>query len=1400
MARRYALIIGISQYKSPLKPLSKTVTDAEAVAAIFRAQGAFQEIAVLTGEVTSTRLIEALRRLLLEQAKGNDALLYFTGHGIPVLDSLMGEPKGYLATSDCVVTLQGQQVVEQQRGIAIASLNDLIRASELSSLVMLLDCCHSGGFLERQVVERTLTAFSGRQDYYLITACRGFEQAYAKKREQHSIFTGALLEGLSEQQADEDGNVTGDSLSAFIKRELRGSGQEPISMGIGGAVTLVSYRKQIAATQIDEKCPYQGLEPFTEATQQFFFGRKPVVEMLRQELERSPFVALIGASGSGKSSVVRAGLIPWLRELGWRVLDPIKPGFEPLGELKRTFANQFRRRDEIQQVYEAIASGSLDTVVALMPGMERMLLVVDQFEELFTVCSDEEERQSLINLLTQFQNSRLAVVITMRADFLEPCLAYANLTQQLQQHTVLIPPLEGKALEEAIASPAYKQGYSVEPALLRIIQRDVAQEKNCLPLLQFALQSLWDSANQADHQLTLDNYEQLQGIAGALNRHADRVYEFQDWREATPTQPRSAQEQDWIKRLCLKLVRTGESNRDTRQRQTKADLLALASEGDGTRAIAETVLSDLVDARLLVTNQEETTFAYVDLAHEALMDGWKRFAEWREGDRDARRLIDRMEDARREWEHHQRNPDFLLSRGLSVQIELQSEHLQPYLTSALREFYQLSKDKEREQASAVQWARSEGALDTRAQEAIELLQQNPLDGLALVLQLVKLNLEETNNHLFSSIQRALYQAVELARECYCFEGHEAAVRAVAMSPDGTRIISGSADHTIRTWSLDGTPIGQPFREDLSSINSVAFSTDGKLICSGGVNKTIRLWSLDGTPIGKPFVGHQDYVWSVAFSPDGQIIASGSSDNTIRLWKLDGTSIGQPLVGHKDAVRTVAFSPDGSMLISGSNNGLLLLWKLDSTPIGQPLVGHRGSVRSVAFSPNGRIIASGGQDQTIRLWDLNGTPIGEPFQAHQDEIWSVTFSPDGKIIASGSQDQTIRLWSLDGEPITQPLRGHQSAVRSVAFTPDGRRLISGSKDNTIRLWSLDDILPEQLIAGHQGAVYSVAFSPNGRTIASGSEDTTVRLWDLQGNPLGQPFVGHENRVYSVAFSPDGKTVISGSRDGTIRLWNLKGNLIGHPFEESRTCNFIYSVAFSPDGKTIVSGSERATIRLWDLQGKAIGQEFGQPFDKHQDTVCSIAFSPDGRRIVSGSLDHLVQLWNLQGQAIWKTFVGHEYPVMSVAFSSDGKIIASGGQDNIIRLWTLDGDPLGEPLVGHNDWVLSIGFSPNGKQIVSSSADNTIRLWDLRTNSTIKSFRGHEGSVYSVAFSPDGKTIISGGEDTTIYLWRIGDWKDWLAICCNRIRCHPYMQNPQTEESELICEICEKYVWSQKENVT
>ncbi|MEH2169311.1 MAG: caspase family protein, partial [Nostoc sp.] len=899
---RYALVVGITDYTNQLPNLTKPATDAEAVEQVLKAHGDFEDIAVLKGKVSTTKLAEAFKTLLQQQAVKNEALIYFTGHGITVSDSL-GTEQAYLATSDLTIVTQGKQIIEQTGGISLLSLNNLIRDSDLSSLVVLLDCCHSGEFLERNLIEKTLTAFISQRDYYFIAACRGFQQAYAKKSEQHSIFTTALLAGLSPENTNDRGQVTGDRLFDILATELKSSGQEPIRMGWGRSITLITHKnqRQVQTFEVKEECPYQGLKAFEAEQKQFFFGRKQVVRNILEKLAQKPFVPIIGPSGSGKSSVVQAGLIPELDDIVWQILPPIKPGFQPLQELRGVLKAFFQGAKKERLLWELITKepNPLPVIVEHLTGAEKFLLVVDQFEELFTV-SVAEDKQRFIELLTQvveMTDSRLKVVITMRSDFLEPCSDYPSLNKLIENQLVLMPRITGVDLKETITEPAKLQGHSVEEGLLLKILEDVGKEPGYLPLMEFALTRLWEKRDQQKHQLTLEQYENFQGLTGALNFHAENVYFYEDYQQDSPTQERNEQDKDWIQQIFLRLARTGEGEKDTRQRQPKAELLAIAgNEQEQQQALSELLDEGLVKGRLLVAGKDEQEKAWIDLAHEALIEGWERFAQWRQQDRDLRRLSDRLADALREWVNKEENEKYLMQRGLLAEVRENWEQLQFLSSPQAKNFYQLSDAYEQHQIATLKKALTELRLREKAARVENLLTVQPLESLVLAIQTIGENQEKLPQQILAPVQNSLNKVTNKAIVSIPFDGHEYYVRSVAISGDGQTIISGGRDGTVRLWNRQGLPLAEPLRGHEDDVSSVAISGDGQTIVSGGSDGTVRLWNCQGLPLTEPLRGHMSTVTTVAADGDGQTIVSGGSDGTVRLWNCQGLPLTEPLRG------------------------------------------------------------------------------------------------------------------------------------------------------------------------------------------------------------------------------------------------------------------------------------------------------------------------------------------------------------------------------------------------------------------------------------------------------------------------------------------------------------------------
>jgi WD40 repeat protein/tRNA A-37 threonylcarbamoyl transferase component Bud32 len=578
--------------------------------------------------------------------------------------------------------------------------------------------------------------------------------------------------------------------------------------------------------------------------------------------------------------------------------------------------------------------------------------------------------------------------------------------------------------------------------------------------------------------------------------------------------------------------------------------------------------------------------------------------------------------------------------------------------------------------------------------------------------------------------------------------HAGWVMAVAFSPDGKTLLTGSADRTARLWDVaTGQPIGLPLLLS-RGVASVAFSPDGQTVLTASACGAQRWEVTTGQPVGPPLhYQEQGHLWAAAFSPDGRTILTASADTTARLWDVaTGQSVAPPLQ-HEGPVKAATFSPDGRMVLTGSWDNTARLWDATSgTPLAAPFR-HPDQVWVVAFSPDSRTALTGCADRKARLWDVeSGQPIGAPLP-HQRMVSAVCFSPDGRTIFTGSDDKMVRSWeAATGHPIGPPLR-HPSMVTAVACSGDGRLLATGSFDRKARLWDLTTERPSRPLQEHEGVIASMAFDREGQKVVTGSKQSVARVWEAAtGRPLGPPLrIPDWGPVYAVAFSPDGRMLITGGIDCKARLWDAAtGEACGSPFPHG---TFVMTVGFSPDGRTVLAGSLDGSARLWDV---TTGASPGPPL-QHRGPVWAAAFSPDGSTILTGSWDTTAQLWDASTGERRGPPLQHQGQLWAVAFSPDGKTILTGSDDNTAQLWeTATARPLGPPLQ-HHGVVRAAAFSPDGRIALTGCMDGTARLWDVASGKPLGPPLRHQGDVLAVAFTPDGKTILTGSQDRTIREW-------------------------------------------------
>ncbi|NES05250.1 MAG: hypothetical protein F6K22_21960 [Okeania sp. SIO2F4] len=1132
-------------------------------------------------------------------------------------------------------------------------------------------------------------------------------------------------------------------------------------------------------------CPYRGLFTFGPKDAEYFFGREVFIEELYQATQTKRFIPVLGASGSGKSSVIFAGLVPKLQqEDNWQFTH-FRPGTDPFYALAQAlvplytpdlnptqliiqadelsnYLKDTKKTNQLLKVFEQIQHNH---------PQSRTLLIADQFEELYTLCSDEQTRRNFLDiLLNTFQSFKeqsslsTLLIATMRADFLGNVLSYRPLADVLRNGDVKIRSMNEKELREIIEKPAQNLGVNFEAGLVERIFKDIDKEPGNLPLLEFALTELWKK--RQGKNLTHKAYKEIGQVSGALTRYADEKY-----RQLKP------EEQQKVHHIFVQLVRPGEGTEDTRRVATKAEL----NENNWN------LVKKLADARLVITNrrvvtreqednseqQQKTEQETVEVVHEALIRNWSQLREWMEADREFRAWQERMRGIMVHWQEMQRDGEQLLRGAALVQAEEKLKERQEELSEAEQEFIRLSQEQQEKEYKQKQRQRQLTFSGLVAFSVIVSLlairtfigEQNALmraefgnlkarfaatqdfnaliEGIKLGKNLTKANWAEIKTRI---------QGIDMLREMVYWQGfkeynsldrHTTEINSVAFNHDGKLIASASSDTTATVWREDGTVV-TTLRGHTNKIYRVRFGYhlaygDEELIATASKDTTVKIWTLGGNLVDT--LEHNSPAYRVAFSRKGDLIVTATKDGTVKFWKFDGSSfqIFKEHKRHSKEVRKISFSRNGELIGTASYDGTVNLWKSDGSFF-KTLTGHQGhKVYSVAFSPNGDLIATASADKTVKLWTSDGNLLNT-LEKHKKDVFSVVFNPDGKLIASTSYDNNVILWNRDGH-LVNILEGHSDKVFSVDFSHDGKLIASAAADNTIKLWKPNGNLVDTL-EGHSNPIYNAVFSPNGSLIASVGKDKTVKLW--KKNTVKDTFKRYHCR--RIAFSPKGDLIALACYDRKLYILDYHALLKSNDtrIASGISSKGLNSVAFSPKGDYIVTGNASGIIEVWKSDGSLLNNWKG-----HDKNIYDIAFSPDGNLIATASRDRTIKLWKPDGSEV-KTLSDNSHKVLSVIFSPTKDLIISGSYDAKLKFWRQNGIPL-KTLEKHEDRIYSIAFSPKGDLMATASADQSVKLWKPNGR-FLRSLEGHSNLVTGVAFNPKGNMIASTSHDKTIKLWK------------------------------------------------
>ncbi|MEZ4436568.1 MAG: protein kinase [bacterium] len=1162
---------------------------------------------------------------------------------------------------------------------------------------------------------------------------------HASAAEQiHDLFTlETPVAGLVEERA-----ALG-RLGPLVERCLAKRLADRIGSAAELAAALDALAREAPAQAVDDRDPFAGLAPFQPSDADRFFGRDREIAAVVDRVRRTPLVAIAGPSGAGKSSLARAGVVPALERAsaGWQAFV-VRPGLRPL-EVLAGLLDRLSTPDE-HPVDLAARPGEWGRRLRVHAARteRRVLVVIDQFEELYTLGADAPTRARFFACLdgaADDATSPLRLLITVRADFLHRATEDGAFMAELVRGLYFLPPPTRDGLRDALVRPLAAAGYRFEaPAQVEVLLDELAETSGALPLLQFAAARLWALRDRERRLITRANSAALGGIAGALAEQADAVIAGLSPAEVTIARA-----------ICVRLVTA---------RRTRASVLLAELPPDPARA--EPVIRRLVDGRLLTIAAPiggEGGGETVELVHESLIERWPRLVSWlAAGEQDAA-LVDRLRSAAAQWASAA-HPDGLLWHGREAREAVRwarrrksGERDAPvaplgatadaFLRAVVRHATRGQRLRRALVAASViaattlavvfshlaAQARDEARRARNSARMIAAREQadDPTTALAILREI-----EPPLAH--EDWARMTREALGAGPAAAVLTHPAAIVAGVAFSPDNRRLVTAAGDEKLRVWD--------PERSDPLLVipshraNAVAFDPTGGRIVTAGKDHTARVYAIDSSTPPVVLRGHTDNVYDATFSPDGRRIATASWDRTVRISPADG--IGAPVVlrGHEGWVYEARFSADGARVVTGAFDATVRLWRADGTGEAQVLRGHDHVVVSVDLDPGGRRIASASIDGTVRIWPLDG---GEPrVLRHPKSVFVVRFSPDGASIATGGEDGIVRLFRADDGSAVRVLAGHRDAIHDLAFSPDGRLLASAAVDHAARLWRLDHAPGHVTHPVHSRVVDGIAPATDGRRLlVSGHGSLALATLRADGG-VSTRTLSLVDEPIAAAFAPDGQRIVIGSTQGTAVVVALDAP--GAPQMLRGHDDWVEWVDFSPTGDRVLTASLDGTARIWPLDGGPSVVLAG-----HTDRVLCARFSPDGRQVATASADLTVRLWSVEGAPL-RVWQGHEGKVFSVAFDPRGAAVASASNDATVRIWPIDAGGEARVLRGHRASVYQVAYRPDGHQLASVSHDGTARVWATAGDAAPIVVGDREVPLHAVAWLPDGRLALGAGD--------------------------------------------------------